>query len=76
MKDQLVDRYLQGPDCRHGIYLIVWFNKKKWDDQDSRKRQVPNWTISEAKTFFKKQAEKFSISEIVVRSFVLDANCP
>lgn len=76
MKDQLVDRYLQGPDCRHGIYLVVWFNKEKWDGQDSRKSQVQGWTISEAQTFFENQAESFSTDGRVVQSFVLDASWP
>lgn len=73
MNDQLVSRYLQEPDCRHGIYLVVWFNKDRWDSQDYRKDQVPKWTISKAQLFFEDQAKELSSNECQVRSFVLDA---
>lgn len=74
MKGQLIDKYFQGSDCQHGIYLVVWFNKAHWDAEDSRKRKVPANSIEEIQRFFEDQENEFSTNECVVRSFVLDAN--
>jgi hypothetical protein len=34
MQIQLTDKYLRGQDCKHGIYLVCWFDPKQWDDED------------------------------------------
>jgi hypothetical protein len=47
MQTQLIDKYLQGPDCQHGIYLVGWFHPKNWDDTDYRKEDAPAWTIQQ-----------------------------
>lgn len=33
---QLVGRYLRDNRCRHGLYLVGWFNCPQWDPKDSR----------------------------------------
>ncbi len=72
MKTQLVDRYLKDNTCKHGIYLIGWFDCPQWDDNDSRKKKTPKMDWEEAKTEYKKQAETFSVSGVNVKAFVLN----
>ena len=71
---QLIEKYLQGPDCQHGIYLIVWFDPENWDDDDYRKKQVPGCTLRDAGEFFANQAAEHSTDTRTIRSFILDGN--
>ena len=41
MADQLTGRYLRENDCQTGLYLVGWYLCDGWDDNDSRKAQVP-----------------------------------
>lgn len=45
MKTQLVDRYLADNDCRHGLYLVGWFNSPQWDDSDSNKKVAMKYGV-------------------------------
>lgn len=40
MKTQLVDRYLKDNQCRHGLYLVGWFNCDQWDKKHYRKNKL------------------------------------
>ncbi len=71
---QLIEKYLQGPDSQHGIYLVVWFDPENWDDDDYRKKQVPDWTIHDAREFFSNQATEQSTDKRTIRAFILDAS--
>ena len=71
---QLIEKYLQGPDCQHGIYLVGWFDPKDWDDSDYRKKYAPHWTIQETREFFTQQAAQHSTAEHAVCSFVLNGS--
>lgn len=35
---QLADRYLAENQCRHGVYLVGWFDSANWDTSDGRRR--------------------------------------
>ena len=72
IQEQLINKYLQGPDCQHGIYLVGWFDPNDWDGNDYRKTDAPHWTIQETHEFFAQQAAQHSTAERTVRSFVLD----
>lgn len=72
METQLVDRYLKDNTCKHGLYLIGWFNCPQWDNQDYRKRKTPKITLEEAKAKFDQQAKDLSVSGINVKAFVLN----
>ena len=37
MQTQLTERYLKDNSCRHGLYLVGWFNCPQWDRADYRK---------------------------------------
>lgn len=71
METQLVNRYLQDNTCKHGLYLVAWFNCPQWDDSDYRKRNTPNISLEEAKKQFNRQAESLSL-DVIVKAFVLN----
>ncbi|MBD2393585.1 hypothetical protein H6G11_04855 [Cyanobacterium aponinum FACHB-4101] len=72
MKTQLVDRYLKDNTCKHGIYLIGWFNCSQWDNQDYRKRKTPKITLEDAKAKFDQQAKDLCVSGVNIKAFVLN----
>jgi len=72
METQLVKRYLRGTHCRHGLYLVGWFNCRKWDDEDKRKSKTPDITIEDAQRFFNSQAHQLSVGGLTIKALVLD----
>ncbi|MDX2212969.1 MAG: hypothetical protein SFY66_06740 [Oculatellaceae cyanobacterium bins.114] len=72
MQTQLVERYLADNACPYGLYLVGWFTCQQWDNNDSRRNQVPRMTLPEARTQFNNQAEELSSSGNVVRAYVLN----
>src|SRR5258708_37673741 len=48
MKTQLVDRYLKDTACRHGLYLVGWFNCPQWDSADERRNPALKRNLEEA----------------------------
>jgi hypothetical protein len=73
MESQLVGRYLKDNDCRHGLYLVGWYQCPQWEKNDPRRKKTPTWTIDKAREFFEKQAAGLSKEGLVVRAFVLNA---
>ena len=71
METQLENRYLKDNQCRHGIYLIGWFDCAQWDNGDYR--NVPRDNVEEARVRFDEQAGQLSTHGNHVRSFVLNA---
>ena len=74
MQTQLVDRYLEGNRCRHGVYLVGWFNCEKWDTEHRRRKRPPAYGVEEARCKFEKQACELSHGDIRVRAVVLDTS--
>ena len=72
MQTQLVGRYLKDNPCRHGIYLVGWYNCDQWDDNDYRKKRSPNWSIPQAKAFFSNQARELSGGDLSIRAVVIN----
>jgi len=75
MQTQLVERYLRDNPCRHGLYLVGWFNCPQWDRTDHRKNDAPQITLEEARAQFAQQAEALTARSEggrMVKSFVLD----
>jgi hypothetical protein len=73
MRTQLVEKYLKGSHCLHGLYLIGWFESQLWDDKDWRKARNPKLTIAEAKIQFDTQASELSKGPSLVKALILDA---
>jgi hypothetical protein len=72
METQLVGQYLDEARCRHGLYLVGWYNCELWMDDDYRKRQAPKISLDEAREKFQKQAIELTKGGKVIKSFVLD----
>ncbi|MEK6321031.1 MAG: hypothetical protein AABN33_05050 [Acidobacteriota bacterium] len=74
MKTQLVDRYLQDNKCKHGLYLVGWFNCDQWDGSDYRKQVAPRITMEKAQQRYSEQAVDLSVGDIRVAAFMLDTS--
>jgi hypothetical protein len=74
MQEQLRDKYLKENDCRHGIYLVAWFNCKDWDARDPRCRDAKawRWNLEEARAQLDSQAKSLSNDQCSLAAFVLD----
>ncbi len=72
METQLVGRYLKDNPCRHGLYLVGWYNCPQWDSGDYRRGQAPKKPLEEARQQFEAQAERLSYGDLEVRAFVLN----
>jgi hypothetical protein len=75
MRAQLVDDYLVKLAAPVGIYLVGWFDKKKWDPRDYRRNETADWTIHEAQRHFDEQAAGMP-KAFIVRAVVLDCHAP
>ena len=74
MKDQLVDRYLQGNSCRDGLYLVAWFLCDSWDKKgDYRYDAVPKQSLEAVRVKLDAQASALSSQSLNVKALVLDA---
>ena len=74
MEEQLAGRYLaDNASCRHGLYLVGWFNCRQWDKADYRRGQTPKYNLEEARERFDEQARGLSERGARVRAFVLNA---
>ncbi|MBD0403649.1 hypothetical protein [Flammeovirga sp. EKP202] len=71
METQLKDRYLETSNCKHGIYLVGWFN---CDALVSHSNKTEKSTLIEAKTFYNEEADKLSNDNKLIKSFVLDCS--
>ena len=72
MKSQLVDRYLKNNQCRHGLYVVGWFNQESWDKRGARRKQVPKCSTDKARKRLELQASKLSREDLHIRSYLLD----
>ncbi len=72
MQTQLVDRYMKDNACRHGLYVVGWFNCDSWDTKDKRKNQAPELTIDAARAKFAAQAASLTGGGTRIASYVID----
>lgn len=72
METQLAERYMHESDCRHGIYLVGWFDCERWDKKDRRRKAVPPMAITTARTHFVKQAAELSNEGRRIASYVMN----
>jgi hypothetical protein len=70
MQSQLVGQYMRPNGVEDGLYLVGWFNCKKWDD--GRQKFAPKMSADEARDFFNRQAAELSQDGLNVKAVVLD----
>jgi predicted NACHT family NTPase len=73
MESQLVGRYLQENTSRYGLYLVGWFMRDQWHEDDWRKGATPRISLEEARRQFSAQAAALSINGVKVDAAVIDA---
>ncbi|HYN87456.1 MAG TPA: hypothetical protein VER55_02940 [Ardenticatenaceae bacterium] len=66
METQLVNRYLRDNQCRHGLYLVGWFNCEVWS---SKPRDM---TLEELQGRLDARAQSLSTGGLDIKAFVLD----
>jgi hypothetical protein len=75
MKDQLVDRYLNGNSCDHGLYLVVWFDQASWTAPgDTRAPKAARYQVASLQRTLDGQAQSLSAGGKKVAAFVLDGS--
>lgn len=79
MEDQLVDRYLEPPLHRHGIYVVAWFGRDRWTRRGDETRYAiaGRHRADELRGALEEQAaEIVRRRDVVVRAVVLDCSLP
>jgi hypothetical protein len=62
---QLYGNYMIRLDAPVGIYLVMWFDKNKWDKADYRRDKTPNRQIQDVLAQLKAEAAAVPISYLV-----------
>jgi hypothetical protein len=70
--EQLVGRYLSGGTCKHGIYLVGWFQCDAWSGGDSRKKRRASDTLEDVGQRLRSRVEGLTTDEQRVAVRVLD----
>ena len=73
MENQLASKYLEGSEADHGVYLVVWFHKHLWDNDDSRIKSQTD-SLESIRNLLAHQALQLSIAGKRIESFVLDSS--
>lgn len=76
MEKQLVNRYLDKNDCRHGLYVVGWFLCDAWTGKNPNRKQVKISKLVELNRLLEGQAETLSIQGKKIVQIVLDATIP
>ena len=74
METQLLGKYLKGNDCRHGLYLVGWFNCPQWNKKDPRRRKAFRYDLENLTTMLNSQAMKLSGRGCTIRALIIDAS--
>lgn len=74
METQLLGKYLKDNDCKHGLYLVGWFNCPQWDKDDSRRRKAFHHDLESLNTALNAQAVELSGGGCSIRVIILDAS--
>jgi hypothetical protein len=73
LQDQLFKKYLARLAAPVGVYLVGWFDPKRWDNTDRRKAKVPDQ--SQTREYLKQQAASVPAG-FFVEPFILDCPAP
>ncbi|PAY17443.1 hypothetical protein CKO51_21240 [Rhodopirellula sp. SM50] len=72
MQTQLLDRYMKNNSCFFGTYVVGWFLCGQWDPADNRYKDTRKRSTTDAREYFRQQANELTGDGFVVRSIVLD----
>jgi hypothetical protein len=72
---QLFRAYMIPLRAEIGIYLVGWFDREKWDPDDSRRNKVPKITVDGVKAQLDQKAGALP-DGFIVRSVILECHVP
>lgn len=75
LEAQLYHDYMERIGAPVGIYLVGWFDKRKWDVTDHRRGSTPDITRNEAQKRLGEQASSIPAGSCI-RAVVLDCHAP
>jgi hypothetical protein len=75
LEAQLFRDYMIPMRAETGIYLVAWFDREKWDPEDSRRDKVPRVTIIEVMKALEHQAASIPRG-FIVRPVILECRIP
>ena len=73
IQTQLVDRYLRDSACRHGVYLVGWFESARWSEWDWRRGAARGTSLEELRRVLSARARVVSGAGLTVAAVVMDA---
>jgi len=73
LNEQLYHDYMVRLQSPVGVYLVGWFDREKWDPEDSRRRNAPDCTLQEAQVRLDEQAAAIP-AEFILKAVVLDCH--
>ena len=73
MEAQLANRYLRDNRCRHGLYLVGWFNCPQWDPEDRRQKTATRRDLNKTRKKLETRASELSQGDLHIESIILDA---
>lgn len=73
MEAQLAGRYLSDSRCRHGLYLVGWFNCPQWDMEDPRNRTAMRRDPVDTLARLRVKAGELSQGELRVEPLLVNA---
>jgi hypothetical protein len=72
MEAQLADRYLRDNRCRHGLYLVGWFNCPQWDLEDRRQKTAARRELVKTQKRLEAKASEISQQGLRVQPLIIN----
>jgi hypothetical protein len=72
MEAQLASRYLRDNRCKHGLYLVGWFNCVQWDTADPRNRTAMRRDPAKVLDNLRAKAEELFQNELRIEPFIIN----
>jgi len=72
MEAQLADRYLRDNRCRHGLYLVGWFNCPQWDPEDRRQKTAARRELVKTQKRLEAKASDISQQGLRVEPLIIN----
>lgn len=72
MEAQLAGRYLRDNRCKHGLYMVGWFNCPQWDEEDTRHKTAMRRDPADTLNRLKSKATELSQGELRVETLLIN----
>ena len=70
---QLGDRYLVNNPCRHGVYVVGWFESPLWDQSDWRRREAACRDLDATRKLLEERAAERAKQGQTIKVVILNA---